>query len=307
MIVFPLPGAVVLSISGRHAERYLQARLSNDVKTATPQRAIIAGALSPQGKTELLLTLLRTDSTSFLALVDGGDPDTLTTNLGRFKVAEHLEIKDISPSHRVLHICGADAAAWLERELNAGVPRDVELGTTRLPGEALVLIIARQRTLELGFDLVAPAELIARLEAEALKAGAYAPSHREIDALRIEAGILAFPDDVNDGVILAEAAMPATVSFTKGCYVGQEVIAKIDSLGKPPRRFIRLAIPGEHTIPVGAAVGALDGAERPRGKVTSSAFHARRGATVLWVLLKNDGTPPAERYLVEGITATPLE
>lgn len=300
MFLLPIPQTVIVTIVGRHAERYLQARLSNDVKRASLTQGIVAGALSPQGRTEALLALYRIAPTTFVGVCDGGIPGDIVANLSRFKVAEDVTVESLETTHGALHLSDEGGGQWLSHELGCELPADLELATTVVTTAPPILLTRRRRTTTAGLDVIAPHETLARLRSAALAAGARELPAGEATARRIEAGCLAFPEDVNAGVILSEAGLETAVSFTKGCYVGQEVIAKIDSLGKPPRRFVRLSIDGEVGVPVGSPITLPGAPDKVLGKVTSAAFHSTLGVTLLWALLKNDAHDPTHGYTVEG-------
>jgi folate-binding protein YgfZ len=294
---------VILSIGGRHAERYLQARLTNDVRLSSPTKALAIAALTPQGKTEAFGRLLRSPSGGFLLIIDGGAPVTIAQAVSRFKVAEQVEIK-VEEDLAALHLFGADAESIVTAFLGSA-PLSPEDGNTLALSEApLTALTRRRRTTSQGLDLIAPTEKVAQIR-EKLQCGSIPLlSPEEQEALRLEAGIPAFPNDLNEAVILSEVGAEDAISFTKGCYTGQEVIAKIDALGKPPRRLTRLTASGSHQILSGTAVTA---AGKVVGKVTSAAFHRGLGQTLLFALLKNDGADYPEGLNVGDIPCSLAE
>lgn len=297
---FWAPDSTVLSVAGRHAERYLQARLTNDVRLSSPNCAIVVAALTPQGKTEALGRIVKDHSGTFHLVLDGLAVDALSTAIGRFKVAEQIEITP--SSSRLLHVVGRPGEKEIEKVTGLSSPGEGD-GAASVGASTpdLIALIRRNRSSAAGIDLIAPSTVI-DLALEALqRVGGAAVSRQEQIALRLEAKIPSFPDDVNDSVILAEAGLLNAVSFTKGCYAGQEVIAKIDSLGKPPRILSRLSAPGECTVPSGTPVVAKG---KTVGKTTSSAYHHELGVTYTFALLKNDGAPSAPELSIDGVLFT---
>lgn len=295
-IRFFTPTATILSVTGRHAERYLQARLSNDVRLCSPNRSILAAALTPQGRTEALARVFKDGAGIFHLVLDGATVEALTTAIARFKVAEQVEITP--NSSRILHVLDRGGESVLEQITGLTAPVDSEGATTVGGGPAgLIALMRRTRTPLAGIDLIAPAATIDAALNALRQAGGNALPPEEQVALRIEAKVPSFPEDVNNSVIVSEAGLRDAVSFTKGCYAGQEVIAKIDSLGRPPRILIRLSAPGEHIVPAGTPVCMNDKAV---GKTTSSAFHRQLGVTFAFALLKNDGGVTAPTLFING-------
>ncbi len=107
------------------------------------------------------------------------------------------------------------------------------------------------------------------MRAACLEAGARPVGHAAFEALRIEAGTAAFPDDMGPTVLLPEVPFDDLVSQTKGCYIGQEVIVRIRDRGHVNRLLRGLVLEGETVPPAGASVVAGDAEV---GKVTSAAW-----------------------------------
>lgn len=294
---FFIPTATILSVTGKHAERYLQARLSNDVRLCSTSRAITAAALSPQGKTEAFGRVFKDETGAFFLVLDGATVDALLAAVARFKVAEQVEIRPTGLG--MLHVLDRAGVAILEDITRLVAPLETE-GTISVQSgaEGVTALMRRKRTPTAGVDLIAPPPTINAAIAALRRAGGTEVAPEEQRALRLEGQLPSFPEDLNDSVILAEAGVLDAVSFTKGCYTGQEVIAKIDSLGKPPRLLTRLYAAGEHSIPPATAVLSNG---KTLGKTTSSAFHRQRGATLVFALLKNDDTIGGSELSINGV------
>jgi len=113
------------------------------------------------------------------------------------------------------------------------------------------------------------------------------------NAVRIEAGIPVMGLEIDEGTIPAEAGVvDRSVSFTKGCYTGQELVARIDSRGGNVPRRLRGVIVGDGASPPVGALLEVDGKEV--GRLTSVAFSPRVGATVALAFVRRAVDPPAE-------------
>jgi folate-binding protein YgfZ len=130
-------------------------------------------------------------------------------------------------------------------------------------------------------------------------------SYRALNALRLEAGIPWFGTDFDDRQIPHEAALEQThISYTKGCYTGQEIVERVRSRGQVNRRRTGLAFSGAEPPPAGAPVTA-DGAEV--GYVTSAAFSPRAGRPIGMGYLRRENTPPGARLQCGNLNAEIIE
>ena len=300
MKYFILSEAVVVSVSGTQAERYLQARLTNDMKLLAPRRAILAGVLTPQGRTEALMTALSTAQNSFVLFADGGKPDSILEALKRFVVTERIEFADVSSQFVVLHLIPSRE----KDDLGALVPAPPVHGEefSRITAGALEFI-SRRRSLDWGWDVIVPAAQISTFierlhEKEAVE---LSPEQRLL--LRLRAGVPLFPVEINSEHIFSESGLSQAISFTKGCYTGQEVIAKIDALGKPPRLLCRVSMPGAIEVSPGTNV-TTSAESRPAGEVLSSAIDNECGVTLAYVSLRSSIDCTKEKLLIGSTEAT---
>jgi folate-binding protein YgfZ len=124
-----------------------------------------------------------------------------------------------------------------------------------------------------------------------------------LSALRLEAGIPWFPDDFNDTVIPHEATLEAThVSFTKGCYTGQEIVERVRSRGHVNRRRVLLTCSGEIAPAPGTKLRAA--AEAEVGYVTSAAFSPASGKAIGMGYVRREHNASGSVLEFEGGTAT---
>ncbi len=247
-----------LAFSGDGAKAFLQGQVTNDVEALAPGRGCYAAVLSPKGK---MLGDLR--------ILDVGGELLLDT-----------ERSALQAIFNVLHRArlGFDAALHkrtLQRGLLSLVGPEARrvAGAEALPDEehahALVEldgIAARAIVTDLGVDLLCDAEDTDALAAALRARGAEPVTEEAAEVLRIEHGRPRFGVDLDDTTIPQEAGLnERAVSFTKGCYVGQETVARLHYKGKPNRhlRGLRLSArvaPGTELTLDGKAVGRLGSA-----------------------------------------------
>jgi folate-binding protein YgfZ len=295
-----------LRITGRDRVRFLHAMLSNDVillDKAGPGHGTRATLSSVQGRlvADLHLYLVDGDKKdgSALALLEAGAAAPFVEMLDRYVIAEKVSF---APEDVVaLALVGPGSTAAL-RASGAPVPDEGEhrhaAGTL---GGVAARVVRRALGLPEGFlVLVAPGDV----DAAVAGLGVAEASLQQLEAARIEAGLPRAGGDATPLHIALEAGLKdRAISFTKGCYIGQEVICRIDSMGTPARLLVQLSGGGEAPEP-GAPlfVGG-----REVGYVTSSVHSSRVGAPVFLGYLKKRSNDVGTEVTVggpDGATAT---
>ena len=265
------PSPIVLKVSGKDARRYLNNRLSNDLRAATPGTSLIAGALTPQGKVEGLFTVYVASDDSFYLVSDGGVRQTVFAIVGRYIVADRVSVVDVSS------------------ESLAGIPEGARL-----------FCMPRKRISSEGTDfLITPVDTGA-LALEMKDTWGESIDKATYDLRRFSEGFVQFPEEVDDSIILTEAGLRDAVSFTKGCYVGQEVIERSDAIGKLPRTMERVVFKGEGEIAPDARIVSAGG--QPLGKVVSVIADATTGNYRAFCLLKSGAYVAGDSVQCNGVS-----
>ena len=256
----------VLRVAGPDAFSFLQGQLSQDVNLPVGGSAWSL-LLQPQGKVVALLRVLREDDESFLLDTDGGWGAAVAERLERYK----LRVKcDIAPLEwRCVAVRGPKA-----HELAGG-------------GKGLAAV-ADWPGLP-GVDLLG--------EAPSAPDGVRRCALDAYEAVRIEAGTPAMGSELDERTIPAEAGVvEQSVSFTKGCYTGQELVARIDSRGGNVPRRLRGVVVATNILPPPGAVVRAEG--RDVGTLTSVAESLDRRAPVALAYVGRAVSPPADVTLV---------
>ena len=206
----------VVRVSGPDAERYLQGQLSQDIAALAPGAWAWALVLAPQGKLDAFVRVLRAATEEFVLDTDAGVGPALVARLLRFRLRTKAEIEQLE--WRVVAVRGPAASG-------AAPP-----GPPAAPGGAVA--VPFQWGGLTGYDLLG-AHPVAPEGAVPVGQDAY-------EAARIEAGFPKHGAELDERTIPAEAGLvEAAVSFTKGCYTGQELVARIDSRGSNVPRHLR--------------------------------------------------------------------
>lgn len=230
----------LVRVRGADAGSFLHALLSQDLDPVTVGGSTLALLLQPQGKLLVDLRLTRTAPDEWWCDCEAGCGATLAAGLERFKVRVEVEIE-------------AEQVSMLAvRGTEEGPP-------PAAPGRVLPLL----RGSWTGYDVLGAGDVVA-----AAAAGLTIPrgSVDDLERARIEAGVPRQGADVDERTIPQEAGLERdAVSFTKGCFVGQELVCRIDTRGHVNRYLRRLR--AQHPVAAGQAV-LLDG--REVGAVTSA-------------------------------------
>jgi folate-binding protein YgfZ len=229
-----------LALVGGEAKSFLQGQVSNDVEALTPGTGCYAAFLTPKGK---MLGDLRILDTGEELLLDTERValQELFNMIRRFSIGYEAELHKRTLQSGLLSLLGPGSARV------AGVDQLPETEHAHLATE-VGGVRARAIRTDIGVDLLCEAEDTAALSAALSAAGAREVSEAVADCVRVEAGRPRYGVDLDDTVIPQEADLNhRAVSFTKGCYVGQETVARLFYRGKPNRqlRGVRLAGPAQ--------------------------------------------------------------
>ena len=290
-----VPRDVILA-SGGDAATYLQGQVSQDVEAVEAGASAWSLVLAPQGKVDAWFRLTRNHDATFLLDVDAGFGPALVARLERFRLRVDVAFESLT-GWRMLSVREARAD---DEDLHAVEANDGSLHTVETGNKSLDSVRAELRAPVAwpgfeGVDLLGPEVC--------LPAGAEdAPAAMEV--ARIRAGWPAMGRELTERTIPAEIAglVESSVSFTKGCYTGQELVARIDSRGgNVPRPVRLLEIRGDGVSP-GAEI-TVDG--KAVGEVTSAATDPASGVTVALGPVHRRVEPPADAE-VDSMPATVL-
>src|SRR5258705_4246509 len=231
------------------------------------------------------------DIPSFLLDTEAPSHARILKTIERFTMAGDFRVNDITNDTALLSIQGINAAAIATKVLGAAVselPRD---GASEVEWQQSSVIVMRAtHTSEDGFDLIVDNAHAAALWQALSEAGAKPVGYDALETLRIEAGIGRYGRDMDETNVVTEANLDDAVSYTKGCYIGQEIIARIKYRGHVAKKLTGLLFEQAVKVAAGAAVNSADG--KDVGRVTSVVYSAHLGRTIALAYLKYDYLSP---------------
>jgi folate-binding protein YgfZ len=263
-----------LVVRGEEAADFLQGQVTNDVEAIGEGEGVYAALLDRKGHIQADMRVLRLAPDAFWIDTEPATRERVARHLGMYKIGRDVEIDDVTGDHAILSVVGP--AAQKAASTGPLAPENAH----RLEGDRRVVAT------ELGLDLIVPAGAAAEVLAELQAAGAAEVSEEAMEIARIESGRPRFGADMSEATMPAEAGITdRAVSFSKGCYIGQEPVARLHYKGRPNRhlRGLRLSGPAAH----GDAIRLGD---REVGTIGTAAISPARGPVAL-AIVRREASP----------------
>lgn len=280
----------VIAVTGPDAAEYLQGQLTNDVESLGVGEGQYAALLDRKGHMQSDMRVLRSGEEEILVETEGLARAAVVKHLTMYSIGRDVAVADASEKRAVLSLIGPRS---VEIAGSAALPENF-CETTSVAGVECLAVGTRE-----GIDLIAAAGDRERLRQALLDAGAVAVSAAAAEILRIESGVPRFGAEMGSETMPAEAGIVEdAVSFTKGCYIGQETVARLHYKGRPNRHLRGLRLSGQ------AAPGAtLRLGEKEVGRLGSAGVSPALGPIGL-AILRREAEPGAELAVGEdGVTA----
>jgi folate-binding protein YgfZ len=279
-----------LLVRGQDAAEYLQGQLTNDIEALEPGDGCYAALLDRKGHMQADMRVMRTAPDQFWMDTEPEAIEAARRHLEMYKIGREVELIDETGGRAILSLIGPRSA-----EVGGGValPQFASEPTTVNGIECLRVGTAA------GLDLIANGSDAEALRAALIAAGAVEVGREAAEILRIEAGTPRFGAEMGTETMPAEAGIvDDAVSFTKGCYIGQEPVARLHYKGRPNRHLRGLVLSGPVVPGTALRLG-----EKEVGRIGSSAVSPARGPIAL-AIVRREAEPGAELSAGEdGVTA----
>jgi folate-binding protein YgfZ len=279
-----------LTVTGPDAAEYLQGQLTNDVEALEPGDGQYAALLDRKGHMQADMRVLRPAAEEIWLDTEAEALPAARRHLEMYSIGRDVKVADVGEERAILSLIG---------------PRSVEIaGTAPLPRNAcektstssVECLAAGTRE---GIDLIVAAADAERLREALLAAGAVEVAAAAAEILRVEAGVPRFGAEMGTETMPAEAGIvEEAVSFTKGCYIGQETVARLHYKGRPNRHLRGLRLNASAAVGTPLRLGGKE-VGRLGGSVVSPAF-----GPIALAILRREAEPGTELAVGEdGVTA----
>jgi folate-binding protein YgfZ len=283
-----------LLVRGPEAIDYLQGQLTNDLEPIEPDQGCYAALLDRKGHMQADMRVLRLSTGDVWLDLEPAAAERVVRHLRMYSVGREIEIEDESGSWTITSVIGPAAS-----EAAGTAPLAPEHAQRHFEREGVeVLAVAT----DLGLDLITRAEQADDLRGLLARSGAVEVSEAAAEIVRVESGRPRFGREMTTATIPQEADIDErAVSFTKGCYIGQETVARLHYRGRPNRhlRGLRLEAPVADAAPI--VLG-----ERELGQVGTAVISPLHGPIALAVI-RREAEPGAQVEVGGSVAAEVVE
>jgi len=271
----------LLEVWGKEAVQFLNGLITNDVAALEDGAQMSAAFPNVQGRLLAVVRVLRRGN-HFLFETDEVTHEKVFQNLYRFTFAGDFFIEDFSENYQYFEIFNSDFG---------------------LPGGEVISITSKNST-----DCFVANDIAEKFEADMKDSGAIEISDELYEILRIENGVPKYGVDMDETTVVLETGLDEAVSFTKGCYIGQEIIARIHFRGHVAKKLTGLVL-SEPGAPPAAATGSLKDAElkspegKSAGRITSAVYSPGLQKNIALALVRYEFLAEGTELQVNNSTA----
>ncbi len=291
----------VVELRGRDRSRFLHGMVTNDIRNLSPGQGCYALMLTPQGRILTDMRVLCLEE-ALLLVVDADLVEKDQALLRRYIIADQVEVIDRSADLAILSLQGPRAAEAISGLCRETSPPEAPFEHQLVQVGNLPARCARvRRTASGGYDLIVPKAQsvdLWNLLQQAGKAAGLRPAGLEAwNIHRLEAGIAWYGIDMDEARIPLEVGLEEAISYSKGCYIGQEVVARATFRGQVNRKLMGLLLSSGEPAQRGDKI-FRDGQEV--GWVTDSAYSPRLQRAIALAYVRKQAWAPGTSVGVDG-------
>jgi len=299
-------GAVLAK--GPDAATFLHGLLANEVRNLPMGAELPNLLLDPKGKVRFVFDLRRSAEDEFHLSTEPGQAGALLQALDMYLFSEEVELSDVTDQHAPITIAGPGAEGGLAALTDGVLPEE---GSAALTVAGISIIASRTHRAALpAWKLEAGADSACELWEALVTASARPIGRIVLDSLRAEAGVAQPGEDIDETVYPQEARLERAFSLDKGCYIGQEVVAKIDTYGGLNKRLCLLRVDHDDPVARGTRLHRQDpdsGEWRDLGVTTTWAYSFAHDCGVILAFVKRKHQEPGTEFrLGEGPASAAL-
>jgi folate-binding protein YgfZ len=267
--IYDLGGRAKIAVIGGDRVRWLNGMISNNVRDLAPGYGVYAFLLNAQGRIQADLYAFQRGE-SLLIDTEGAQREKVLQLFDRYIIADDVEIADISDKLTALGLTGPESRTVLER---AGIVvpdlAHLQFAEAVWQQNGVTILHSGEEARESWQIWIAPEHAVALRDA-LVTAGARPASTAALNLFRIARGIPQFGVDIRERDLPQETGQTRALNFTKGCYLGQEIVERIRSRGAVHRQFTGFNVEGTLPAPGVKIVVAESESGKEVGEITSS-------------------------------------
>jgi folate-binding protein YgfZ len=240
-----------VTLDGPDARRFSNGMFTNNIRRLQPGEGNRSAMCDDRGRVQGLIDVYCTDENRFEGVLEGVSAEWFEGRYEMYIVFDDVDMTVSDDAPWILSLQGPQAGTILA---TAQLPQPVENGAHILSEDG-IRVTCKDRTGLGGFDLLVPTAMMETTAQRLIDAGATLLGHTAMEALRISHGRARWPIDGTEKSMVHELAINEEVcNFNKGCYLGQEVINRIDVKGQVVKRLSKITLEGDILPPAGAKV-----------------------------------------------------
>jgi folate-binding protein YgfZ len=276
--VYDLGYRTKTSIAGRDRVRWLNGMVTNNIRDLVAGHGVYAFLLNPQG--HILGDLYAYNrGESFMVDTDASQAEKILATFNRYIIMDDVHLTNVSEQITALGLAGPKSRAML-KATGMEVPelQPLQLHTVQCDCECGCLtctIVRSDDPLLESYEVWTESAQVKPIWNALVKAGATPVGWEALELHRVVSGIPRYGIDIHERDLPQETEQARALNFSKGCYIGQEIVERIRSRGAVHRKFTGFLIDGTASVPLGSKIST---AEKEVGEITSSAVVLAGGA-----------------------------
>lgn len=295
-----------LVVTGSEAVAFLNGLITNDMKTLAENHWMPAVFPNVQGRLLASVRVIRGidfqgskgPQPTFMIDTEAATHERVLQTIQRFTLAGDFQVKDVTAETAMVFVGGDRAQETIEQIFDT--PISTSAGSvTQLTwqGDQVTLLRTSLLVAE-GFDLIANNSIAENLWQALVAAGARPVGYHAFEIMRVEAGVPVYGRDMDDTTVVTETNLDDAVSYTKGCYVGQEIIARIKYRGHVAKKLRGFVFASPATVAPGTPIKSRD--DKEIGSITSTTYSPILGSRIAIGYVKYDFMTPGTEVTIAG-------
>ena len=289
-----------ICLLGADREKFLHGQVTNEILRLKPGQGTYAALVTAKGKLETDLFIYKL-AEELLLDFEPGLTRKVIDRLSKYIIAEDVQIADVAPHYGLLSVQGPRSSELLSAASIAPTLPEARLSWTKATVSGGELYVTQNNRFGApGYDLFVPNDDLGAV-AEKLAGSMTLAGIEACEIARIENGIPRFGIDMNGTNLAPEALQEQAISYAKGCYIGQEVIARIRTYGQVAKALRLLRLPDElQELP--AAGEKLFRNGKDVGYITSATLSPKHGVKVALGYVRKEANSPGESLQLGSAT-----